>query len=208
VKIALLDTETTGAGRHDEVIELAIAVITIDPESGRFTGLAGHYRGLREPRVPISAGALAVHGIGMHAVRGHSLDEPACRTLLEPCAAIVAHNITFDRAMMGRLWCWTLPLPWRCSCWGFDWRSIGAPNRRLQSLLTHFGIDPGSAHRAGSDVKAMHALLQQDHPTTGRTFLWHVLNQPSRTRGSRQSRRMPQATPRDASAGDTQRSLL
>jgi hypothetical protein len=54
----------------------------------------------------------------------------------------------------------------------------------------------------------MHALLQQDHPTTGRTFLWHVLNQPSRTRGSRQSRRVPQATPRDASADDTQRSLL
>ena len=37
MKIALLDTETTGAARHDEVIELAFAVITIDPESGRFT---------------------------------------------------------------------------------------------------------------------------------------------------------------------------
>lgn len=200
MKIALLDTETTGAGRHDEVIELAIAVITIDPESGRFTGLAGHYRGLREPRVPISAGALAVHGIGMHAVRGHSLDEPACRTLLEPCAAIVAHNITFDRAMMGRLWCWTLPLPWRCSCWGFDWRSIGAPNRRLQSLLAHFRIDPGSAHRAGSDVKAMHALLQQAHPATGRTFLWHVLNQKNeRQAPARLQGRIP-ASPRRAPA--------
>jgi len=179
VKIALLDTETTGAARHDEVIELAFAVITIDPETGRFTGLDGHYLGLREPKVPISAGALAVHGISMQSVRGKSLDELACRELLEPCSAIVAHNISFDRSMMGRLWSWTLPLPWRCSCWGFDWRSIGAPNRRLQSLLAHFRIDPGSAHRAGSDVKAMHALLQHSHPTTGRTYLWHVLNQKS-----------------------------
>lgn len=179
MKIALLDTETTGAARHDEVIELAFAVITIDPETGRFTGLDGHYLGLREPKVPISAGALAVHGISMQSVRGKSLDELACRELLEPCSAIVAHNISFDRSMMGRLWSWTLPLPWRCSCWGFDWRSIGAPNRRLQSLLAHFRIDPGSAHRAGSDVKAMHALLQHSHPTTGRTYLWHVLNQKS-----------------------------
>jgi len=104
VKIALLDTETTGATRHDEVIELAVAVIDIDPATGRFMNLHGHYRGLREPRVPISPGALAVHGITMQAVRGHVLDESTCRTLLEPCAAIVAHNITFDRAMMGRLW--------------------------------------------------------------------------------------------------------
>jgi DNA polymerase-3 subunit epsilon len=182
VNIALLDTETTGAAGHDEVIELAVAVIRVDADTGRFAGLHGHYRGLREPRVPISAGALAVHGITMQAVRGHALDEAACRSLLQPCAAIVAHNISFDRSMMGRLWPWTRDLPWRCSCWGFDWRSIGAPNRRLQSLLAHFGIDPGSAHRAGSDVKAMHALLQQDHPSTGRTFLWHVLNQPQRTR--------------------------
>lgn len=180
MKIALLDTETTGASSHDEVIELAIAVIMVDPESGRFKGLHGHYRGLREPRVPISPGALAVHGLGMSSVRGHALDESACRSLLQPCAAIVAHNITFDRAMMGRLWPWTLQATWCCSCWGFDWRSIGAPNRRLQSLLAHFRIDPGSAHRAGSDVKAMHALLQQDHPVTGRTFLWHVLNQKCR----------------------------
>ncbi|MEY4832140.1 MAG: hypothetical protein RL527_353 [Planctomycetota bacterium] len=200
MKIALLDTETTGAARHDEVIELAVAVIAIDPDSGRFTGLDGHYRGLREPRVPISAGALAVHGISMQSVRGHSLDETACRALLEPCAAIVAHNITFDRAMMGRLWSWTLQLPWRCSCWGFDWRSIGAPNRRLQSLLAHFRIDPGSAHRAGSDVKAMHALLQQAHPATGRTFLWHVLNQKNeRQAPARLQGRIP-ASPRRAPA--------
>lgn len=98
-RIIFFDTETTGVGEEDRLLQLAIK------ERGVEEPL--HYR-IYKPPVPIPFGATRVHGI----TEEMAAQEPAflesesyadVKTLFEDGSAIaVAHNIAFDNAMLAR----------------------------------------------------------------------------------------------------------
>jgi DNA polymerase-3 subunit epsilon len=164
VHIAVLDTETTGAGHHDEMIELGIAIISGEMnDEGQINSLqiSDTYSGLREPAVPISPGAQAVHGISPDMLVGQELDYLKVKSLLLGSHAIVAHNARFDQRFVFPLLPETKEKVWLCSLYGIPWKGMGFSSRALQSLLKGHSIKAGAAHRALDDAYALAQLLLQ-----------------------------------------------
>lgn len=162
VHIAVLDTETTGSGLRDEMIELGIAVISGEMnDDGQIHSLciADTYSGLREPSVPISPGAQAVHGILPEMLVGQDIDYPLVKSILLSSHAIVAHNARFDQRFVFPLLPETKEKVWLCSLYGIPWKSMGFGSRGLQNLLKNHCIKAGSAHRALDDAVALAELL-------------------------------------------------
>lgn len=162
VHIAVLDTETTGAGHLDEMIELGIAVISGEmDDEGQINSLqiSETYSGLREPSVPISPGAQAVHGIAPEMLVGQDLEYPKVRDLLLGSHAIVAHNARFDQRFVFPLLPETKEKVWLCSLYGIPWKGMGFNSRALQSLIKAHCIKIGAAHRALDDALALAELL-------------------------------------------------
>jgi len=96
-KYIILDTETTGAGENDRVIQLGYLVLGSNP-------IEVHNE-LNSSDVPISFGAMEVHGIIPEMIA----DKPACtetsayKRLLElntPDNYVIIHNAPFDLKML------------------------------------------------------------------------------------------------------------
>jgi len=96
-KYIILDTETTGAGENDRVIQLGYIVLGA-PE-------VEVYNELCSSEVPISVGAMEVHNITPDMIEGKPLcpELPAYRRLLElntPENYMIIHNAPFDIGML------------------------------------------------------------------------------------------------------------
>lgn len=98
-KYVLLDTETTGAGENDRIIQLGYIVL-----DGKKVEV---YNDLCSSEVPIGYGAMEVHGITPDQIVG----KPACsetsafRTLCElntPENVLIIHNAPFDLGMLAK----------------------------------------------------------------------------------------------------------
>jgi exodeoxyribonuclease X len=118
-KVCVLDTETTGLGNQDQVIELAI--VTVDAKARTIISYGTH---LIKPTVPISPGARAVHhitdaelesaptltalmlGRGMSELDAvkHLSQQTGVVTLDQVYHgnAVVAHNAEFDLRMLAQ----------------------------------------------------------------------------------------------------------
>lgn len=155
-----IDVETTGLDpSREEVIELALLLFAYDPVDGRICGILDEYVGLREPSVPISPDAAAVHGLTGDIVRGKALDLERVRQMAVRAELLVAHNAQFDRSFVERLIPEVSIKTWLCSMSGIGWRRKGFVSRRLQDLLKVHGIMVERAHRAEDDVRAAVRLL-------------------------------------------------
>ena len=83
---------------------------------------------------------------------------------------VVAHNASFDRAMLRRTATWTNDLPWRCSVRQIKWRREHVSFVGLSSLLDRYEIHRNIGHRALDDALGLAKLmLLRDH--TGNMFL-------------------------------------
>lgn len=172
---AVLDVETTGLNpAEDEVVEFAIVLFSFDPVTGRVDRVLDRYSGLRDPGRPIPAGAQLMHGISDTDVRGRRLDANRIRSILSRAHYLIAHNATFDRGFVERLFPETRKMTWLCSMSGIKWKQRGFASKNLQNLLAAHGIDPGSAHRALDDAEATLKLLAQEKPDGG-TYLRELL---------------------------------
>ena len=172
---AFIDVETTGLSRtFHEVVEFAIALFAFEPRTGSIAGIVDEYVGLRDPGRPIPPAATMVHGITDSDVRGKRLNDGRIRALVKRAEFLVAHNASFDRGFVERLFPETREKPWYCSMIGVPWRRLGFPSRGLQSLLAHHRIPVRRSHRGLDDVHASLALLASADPN-GACYFRYIL---------------------------------
>lgn len=171
---AILDTETTGRFEDDELIELAIVLFSFDRQTGQLIEVLGDYHGLRYPDVSIRKGATAVHGLRKQDLRGQAIDGPRAQGLLSRADVILAHNAKFDRRYVTKLFPLAAQKPWYCTMNGIPWRRLGFRSKGLQNLLEAHNLEPGQAHRALDDTRALLELITRENNKTGETYL-HIL---------------------------------
>ena len=159
MRIIFLDTETTGNSDTDRLCQLAVKERYIDEPL---------INALYKPPVPISIESMAIHHITERMVA----DKPAfsdapeytgLKDLLESDEAIVvAHNATFDSAMLAREG--IVPRQTICTyklAYALDPSDI-LPNYRLQYLRYLLDLDvEAEAHDAWGDVLVLEALFER-----------------------------------------------
>ena len=158
VHVAVIDTETTGDDAEvDEAIEIAGHRLAL-AEDGSWT-VVDRIEMLREPSLPITAGAQRVHGLHDSDVAGKSFDLPRLQRFFAGCHLAVAHNANFDwnilqRGMDG------VELPvFACSQSDIPWHErFGYSSRALEYLAFKSGFTY-SAHRALGDTAALTEVI-------------------------------------------------
>ena len=160
MRIIFFDTETTGNGEGDRLVELAI----------KERGVEGPlvYE-LYKPPVPISIESMAIHHITERMVEGRPAfkDAPeygSVKDLFENAETVsVAHSAAFDVAMLGR----EGVRPKRVICtykvaYTLD-PDDTLPNYRLQYLryLLDLDVEDAKAHDAWGDVLVLEALFER-----------------------------------------------
>ena len=182
---AYVDVETTGLSpRHDEIIQLSIAIFRFDREASEILAIEDSYTGFQEPEcgyVPLSA--TRINGIQFEDVLGHSLDDKRVSSLANAAEFIVAHNAQFDRSFIQLRYDWALRQPWKCSMRHVDWISKGFYSRKLQALLAVHRITVDTAHRADADVNYAIQLLNCESRDGTRYFREIIQHRPLRRTG-------------------------
>lgn len=161
--IVYLDTETTGIGREDEIIEIAV----VDAEGKLLVN------SLVKPSKPIPPDSTAIHGITNEMVQkapAWPILWPTVRAYLVG-KTVAAYNSDFDLRLMQQSHA-RYRLPWRENLNMLDimkvyadYRGVWDPNRRsmryfkLEEAGRHFQIDIGNDHRAAADTLLARAVL-------------------------------------------------
>lgn len=156
-KYILLDTETTGAGEEDRVIQLGYMVL-----DGKNVDV---YNDMCSAPVSISYGAMEVHGITPEMIEGLApcIETTAFRTLCElntPDNVLIIHNAPFDLGMLSKenfTSKMRLIDTLRCARHLFD----DEESHRLQYFRYRLGlykIEQAEAYALGIEVKAHDAI--------------------------------------------------
>ena len=170
----IVDTETTGTGDADEVIELAVQPFTYDRISGQLLGVGPGWSALRQPTTPIPAEATKVHGITDADVAGKVIATAEVEQMLSGVHLVIAHHASFDRPKCERHWPVFERHHWACSLEDIPWREEGLSGRALDYLLFRQGYFY-DGHRAIADAQALLWLLTLPLPTSGRPALAALL---------------------------------
>ena len=152
----ILDTETTGLGSNDEIVQLGV----IDKEGNTLID------SLIKPTIPIGEGASRVHGIDDEMVANAPMFVEVF-PLLEECArrvdVIVAYNAPFDSRMIAQS-CRKHGLPMIANPWFCVMRSYanGGRWKKLTEACAslHINIDV-AAHSAVGDCLRTLALIRE-----------------------------------------------
>ena len=186
-RLVVLDLETTGLGRDDRVVE--IAMLAIGPDGAH----TDRFETLVDAERAVSAKASQVNGIDRTMLTG----APTFADLAGDVAAflagscIVAHNARFDVGMLAsefsRVGVRLAP--------GAPIDTLTGTGMTLASALAQHGIRSGTLHRAMADVEATAALLERIASTlpagrpVGFSPLPRALRTPLRLRGTLRSSR-------------------
>jgi superfamily I DNA/RNA helicase len=152
-----IDLETTDKDIvHSEIVEIAAVRV----RNGK---VVDEYRTLVKPRVSITAGAMATHGISEEDVADAPYFETMWPEFREFCGAdvLVAHNgYKFDFPILRRM---AANLPRGKDFSTYDTlplaRTLHATSARLEHLAKRYGIPTGQSHRALDDCRALAALF-------------------------------------------------
>jgi superfamily I DNA/RNA helicase/DNA polymerase III epsilon subunit-like protein len=147
-----IDVETTDHDDACEIVELGAVRV----RDGRNVA---ELRRLVRPRVPIAPGATEIHRIGERDVAGAPYFEAVWPEFRAFCGddIVVAHNgCHFDFQILRRM---TASLPGGFAMSTYDTlplaRDVQSGSARLQDLARRYGIDPGRAHSALDDARAL-----------------------------------------------------
>ena len=128
-----LDTETTGTGPKDVVIEIGLIEYEVYT-CGAVVRVGTPYTALQDPGFPIPAESTRVHGITDEMVVGKSIDWNHVAGIIDHAGFVVAWNAEFDYRMVPR--------------------SVHEKASRAV-----WGCAMRDEHRAGADCKLMLAIL-------------------------------------------------
>lgn len=170
----LIDTETTGFGAADELIEIACILFSVSPINGHIVVL-DEYQSLREPGCKIPAAATKVHGLKMADVKGKRIDKRKLGDMLAAAELLVAHNASYDRRFVAPLLPEFAEATWYCSMNGISWKRKGYESKALENLIVQHGIERGRGHRAMDDARATLALLGKCDSGTGEPYVKEML---------------------------------
>ena len=160
IRISFLDLETTGTNiKTDEVIEIAIKVISINKIDGSSLLAVDSYESLGEPKQLITSHITKVNGISNEMVKGKSIDWNQVDKILTSSHLVVAHNSYFDRPFMEKYL--EKHIPWACSINDIDWFNRGFINSKLELLCIWHGFYY-DAHRAMNDVDSLINLVAHE----------------------------------------------
>lgn len=166
IMVCLIDTETTGLSHQDEPITLAALLLEVDMPKGHLVREVERIYEMREPSVPIHPRAAAVHGLTLEDLRGKRFDEQRILSIIRQADLLIAHNAHFDRRMLSRIIPEVDGMSWRCSVRQISWPT---PNKKLDTVCQHFGIQRQEPHNAMSDVQALSECLFQPTGKTSRS---------------------------------------
>jgi DNA polymerase III subunit epsilon len=175
----VVDVETTGLGPDsDEVIELALKLFSYRNETGEVIEILEEDSFLREPKSSSALKnynqAFKVHGIPFESVRGKSFSDMKIKTYFHRADSVFAHNASFDRSFLYRLYPEVNDLKWYCTMRGVPWKKYGFPNGKLLTLLQSHQITEFQTHRAMDDITYLLELLKKTSPN-GNLYLREVL---------------------------------
>ena len=166
MRIAVVDTETSGTGPEDRILEFALVMME---RCAHQTRIVWGHSALHDAGPPSTPEAFAIHGITEKQRRGMIVPQEMMDHLRD-ADMVVAHNASFDRAMLRRTAAWTNALPWRCSVRQIKWRRENISFVALSSLLDRYKIYRNRGHRALDDALGL-AKLMLHRDRTGNMFL-------------------------------------
>jgi DNA polymerase III subunit epsilon len=181
IKLGLVvDVETTGLGPDsDEIIELALKLFSFHEETGEIIEIIDEESYLREPLSKSAQSnygrAYQIHGIPYDHVRGKTFYDERIMELFNQTDAIFAHNASFDRSFLFRMYPEVNEMNWYCTMKNVKWKNHGFPNSRLLTLLQAHNISKYQTHRAMDDITYLTELLKQKNPN-GDLYLKEVLD--------------------------------
>jgi exodeoxyribonuclease X len=160
MRAVVLDTETTGDGEEDQVIELATVQLEL-PSGKELT----RWRSFVMPDVHIKPEARGAHHIADDELEGaptmSELLQAGIPGLDEEDIAVVAHNMSFDSRLLRQS---GLDVGQRVLC---TWKLARhlyphAPNHKNQTLRYWLGVDvqTGATHRALDDALVTAGIFQ------------------------------------------------
>ncbi len=174
--VLIVDVETTGFdASKNEILELAAILFSYNRVTNSSSEIKEKYVGLREPTKPIPTEATKVHGIKNKDVHGKSLDDAIIRRLFNQTDIFIAHNASFDRGFIKKVYPEVDKKDWYCSMNGISWKKYGHASKGLQKLITDYKIQVENSHRGLDDAMAVYYLLQQLNKSTQKTYLTELL---------------------------------
>ena len=163
IRISFIDLETTGTDvSQDEVIEIAIKVISINKNDGSSLAAINSYESLSQPEIPITEQISKINGITNEMVEGKSIDWNEVDSIISNSHLVVAHNSYFDRPFLEKYL--NKHVPWACSLNDIDWFDRGFINSKLELLCIWHGFYY-DAHRAMNDVDSLINLVTHESYT-------------------------------------------
>lgn len=180
IKLGLVvDVETTGLSPDsDEIIELALKLFSFHEESGEIIEILDKDSYLREPLSKSAQNnygrAYRIHGIPYDHVRGKTFFDEKIMEYFSQSDAIFAHNASFDRSFLFRMYPEVNEMKWYCTMKNVKWKNHGFANSRLLTLLQAHSISDFQTHRALDDITYLTELLKKQNPA-GDFYLKEVL---------------------------------
>lgn len=169
----VVDVEATGLSlQDDDVVQLGMLPFSYDAASGKILRVHKDeaFVSLREPSVPMSTEACLITGISNEDLAGMQIDEAEVARIVSSADLIIAHNASFDRPMVEKLWECFEAKPWACTFADVDWLSEGFAAGKLDYLGMQFGWFY-DGHDALADCEACLALLTRTLPKSGQLVM-------------------------------------
>ncbi len=158
-----IDVETTGLSFvDDEIIELAMVPFSYG-NTGKIFEIFEPYQSFQEPCKAIPAEITEITGITQNMVSGYKLDRELIESYLTKADIIIAHNASFDRKFMEKIFSQACIKPWGCSATQINWKAEGFEGSRLGYLVASAGFFY-DRHRALNDCYAAIELLARPLP--------------------------------------------